>query len=473
MPTARDIALDTLLQWNHLQEPPFLPERTDENWSGLSPRDRAFAFDLLTGIFRWRNTLDAVIASRLRQPLETLDQGVRAILWLGAYQLLFQQTTDYAAVDTTVALAKKHRSTSKASGLVNAVLRGITRLSPVRVPLPADQAFSANLSRREFSLDFTTQLAVNTDLFPDPAKALGAHLAAVRSHPILYVEHLRRLFGDAQTASLLLRNNVRPAITLRVDADSLEMPTSAGLVVHATAPRFLVAADGWNPLIEQAVRDGRLSPQDPTAAAPVRHVAASVKAGERPAPARILDLCAGLGTKSLQLARAFPDAAVVATDVDTAKLDRLQRRAKDVGQRNISTQPITDLLALGAPHRFDWVLVDVPCSNTGVMAKRVQSRWRWPSLDHAALHTLQRKILAQGASLVTPGGILTYATCSIDPAENESIVRDLLDGVLKAEAGEEPYRLLHAQTTLPSLNSEPAATHDGGYFAVLSRPSVS
>src|SRR5271156_1189419 len=101
MPTPRDIALQTLLPWQHLHDPPFLPERTDAAWKPLSPRDRAFAFDLLTGIIRWRGALDAIIASQLKQPLDSLDHPVRVLLWLGAYQLLFQAgTTDYAAVDT-------------------------------------------------------------------------------------------------------------------------------------------------------------------------------------------------------------------------------------------------------------------------------------------------------------------------------------------------------------------------------------
>jgi 16S rRNA (cytosine967-C5)-methyltransferase len=107
------------------------------------------------------------------------------------------------------------------------------------------------------------------------------------------------------------------------------------------------------------------------------------------------------------------------------------------------------------------VLVDAPCSNTGVMAKRVQSRWRWPKLDHAALRELQLKLLRQAAESLVGGGILVYSTCSIDPAENEKLVAQFLG------EGERRFEKVHEEGTLPSLTNDAAGTWDGGYFAVL------
>jgi 16S rRNA (cytosine967-C5)-methyltransferase len=114
---------------------------------------------------------------------------------------------------------------------------------------------------------------------------------------------------------------------------------------------------------------------------------------------------------------------------------------------------------IAAADKYDLVLVDVPCSNSGVMSKRVQSRWRWPSLDHAALHTLQGKLLAQGAEKVATGGRLVYSTCSIDPGENEGIVKGFLAGG--------SFRSVHEEATLPSLVSEATGAHDGGYYCVM------
>jgi 16S rRNA (cytosine967-C5)-methyltransferase len=173
-----------------------------------------------------------------------------------------------------------------------------------------------------------------------------------------------------------------------------------------------------------------------------------------------LDLCAGLGTKSIQLARAFPLAKITAADIDSVKLGRLANRATQIGVQNIATIAAPALFK-GSSSRFDIVLVDVPCSNTGVMAKRVQSRWRWPSLDHGALHELQYTLLAQGASLLAAGGTLIYSTCSIDPAENQQQIKKLL------ASPEISLQLRHEQATLPSLAPALESTHDGGYFAIL------
>ena len=455
MPTPRELALQTLLPWNKLYDPPFLPERSDETWKSLSPRDRAFAFDLVTGVMRWRGTLDTVIAYPLRQPLESLDHAVRVVLWLGAYQLLFQSgTTDYAAVDTTVDLAKKHPSTARAAGLVNAVLRGITRLKPTRGPRTATPA------RNRFSLDFETDVTFSADLFP-AVDRLDAHLAAARSHPAVYVQHLRKLYGDEKAGELLLRNNVRPVVTLRVDAETVDVPASAGLAAHAEAERFLVAAEGWNGIVEDLVQRGVMSPQDPTSALPVRTLAKLAADKKVPDPATILDLCAGLGTKSIQLARTFPNAQVTATDVDPKKTERLRTRAAQLGISNLVVVPIAEV---SAAKQFDAVLLDVPCSNTGVMAKRVQSRWRWPALmgeGMAALQQLQTDLLVQGTARTASGGTAVYATCSIDPAENESRVATF------EKASERSMDIVEQSTTPPALTNAANATHDGGHYTIM------
>ncbi len=384
------------------------------------------------------------------------------MLWIGAYQLLFQSgTADYAAVDTTVNLAKQNRSTTKAAGLVNAVLRGITRLSPV-IAKRTENSPPTAFSRRSFALDFDSQVFLNEDIFPDPAKTLPAHLAAVRSHPVAFVNHLRGLYGDDLAGQLLLRNNIRPVVTLRADSGSIDVPTNAGLIAHAETPRFLVAAEGWNPMIEAFVQKGLLSPQDPTSAKPVRR-AAELAADEKiTRPTRILDLCAGLGTKSIQLARAFPKAHITAADIDTVKLQRLTIRATQIAQKNIDTLPLAPLETRNPKLEtfFDLVFADVPCSNTGVMAKRVQSRWRWPSLDRPALHALQLQLLTQAYESLTVGGTLIYSTCSIDAAENEQLVSAFL-------ATHPGVRIVSQEATLPSLTSGAAETHDGGYYAIL------
>jgi 16S rRNA (cytosine967-C5)-methyltransferase len=217
----------------------------------------------------------------------------------------------------------------------------------------------------------------------------------------------------------------------------------------------VVAGQGWNDAIEGLVAKGKLSPQDPTAAKPVRQAAALAAAGEMKAPARILDLCAGLGTKTIQLARAFPNAAIVATDTDGEKLKRLAARAKQVGVSNVTVAELARL-----ENGFDLILVDVPCSNTGVMARRVQSRWRWPTLEHAELAKLQHKLIGQAVGLAGAGGTIVYSTCSIMRQENQERIAKALEEV-------DGVKLVAEEATLPSFDTPPAGMFDGGYFAVL------
>jgi 16S rRNA (cytosine967-C5)-methyltransferase len=464
-PTSRDIVFRTLSRWIQLQDPPFLPERHHPDWAILSARDRAFAYDLLTGILRWRGTLEAVISSRLNQPFDTLEMGLRVALWLGTYQLLFQGTADYAAVNTAVDLARKINP--RGAGLVNAVLRAITRLEPRRIAATASGDAAAQnalrLGRHLLALDFDTNVRFNTAIFADPARDMVAHLAAVRSHPAPFVAHFLKIYPD-QASAILLRNNLRPTITLRVDADQLDVPAVAGLTVHAGEPRFLVAAEGWSDVLEQLVDSGKVSPQDPTAARPIRRVAELVAQNALGAPARILDLCAGLGTKTVQLARTFPAARITATDLDNEKLHRLHARTEKLKLSNVQTLPLPEIenLKLQIENRFDLILLDVPCSNTGVFAKRVQSRWRWPMLDHAALAAMQLKLLEQAAALLAPAGTILYSTCSIDPAENQERVGTFVSQNPTFSRRAEEFRL-------PALPSAAAAPHDGGYFALLRR----
>jgi 16S rRNA (cytosine967-C5)-methyltransferase len=455
-PSARDNVFRILSRWTVLHDPPFLPERSHPDWAALAPRDRAFAFDLLTAILRWRSALDAIIASRLKQPLEHLETAPRVALWIGACQILFQGTADYAAVDTAVSLTR--RANPNAAGLVNAVLRAITRLEPRRVAAAEGPSTSARLARDALALDFQTDLRFNTALFPDPATNLVAHLAAVRSHPPAFVQHLLRIH-PIHAADILLRNNQRPLITLRADRDELDVPVAANLAAHAEEPRFLVATHGWSDILERIIESGQLSPQDPTAAKPLRRLAELVAAGTIPAPTRILDYCAGLGTKTIQLARAFPAAQITATDLDNDKLHRLYARTRQLKLANVATCPLQEIENRKSKIE-DLILLDVPCSNTGVFAKRVQSRWRWTTLDHAALANLQLNLLRQAARLVAPAGTVVYSTCSIDPAENQDRIRAFL-------AEFPSIHLVAEVTTLPSLNVPLTAPHDGGYFALL------
>ncbi|MEI8198015.1 MAG: hypothetical protein WCI73_19145, partial [Phycisphaerae bacterium] len=198
---------------------------------------------------------------------------------------------------------------------------------------------------------------------------------------------------------------------------------------------------------------------------------------------------AGLGTKTMQLAATFPEATIVATDIDAEKLHALQQRAGQLQHTRIITAPLA-AFANGPsagksterpPEARDFgvVLLDVPCSNTGVLGRRPQSRWRWPSLDRTAMERTQRSLLAQALTLlpplissstppvISPPAFIVYSTCSIDPGENQRLIQNFV-----REAGvtdRVPLTLVCEEVTLPSTSDDPTQQHDGGYVAILRR----
>ena len=453
--TSRRLAFQTLVQWTELPRPPLIPERGEAAWGQLDTRQRNFAFDLLAGIMRHRSLLDAVIASQLTMPLEQLQLPVRAILWLGSYELLLHRSVQaYATVHSNVELAKAV-GLVRAAGLINAVLRNITRLQP-RVEI------RHGLSPLTFPLNFTTQMRFLKPVFPDPTRDHLTHLAVVHSHPVELIKKLIAMHGEPAAINILIRNNLRPPLILRCDEAGFQPAKETGLKPHESASYF-VAAEGFTVGVRELVAKGRLSPQDPTAGKPVRALAQEWAKTESGGPRKICDYCAGLGTKAIQLARTFPSAHIHAGDIDGEKLKRLRERAS---QLRLMTQVTPCLLTETEQPglekgSFEVVLLDVPCSNTGVMSRRVQSRWRWPGLDLKALLATQRKILERGAELVAAGGLLVYSTCSIDQEENEKLVGRFI------KAGERKFTLIHEECTLPAATDDPGQQHDGGYFAIL------
>jgi 16S rRNA (cytosine967-C5)-methyltransferase len=469
MATARSVVLSVLAQWTQIDDPPLIPERDDAAWSALSAQDRAFAFDLVTGVIRYRGLLDAVVEAALNQSPSALDAVVRAILWMGTFQLLLQSNPAYAAVDSSVTLAKQSGA-ARAAGLINAGLRNVTRMQ-------ATVELRHGLSAATFPLDFTHQIRFKRGIFPDPMRHVLAHIAAITSHPQPLVKMLVAAYGESATIDLLIRNNLRPTPVLRCDEPERQIPAEAKLLPHQT-PGFFVPSAGWNPVIETLVEAGDLSPQDTTSAKPVAALVHAIVHDRMlplaPGPLRVLDMCAGLGTKTIQLAHSlnarkiehFPLTQITACDVDWNKLEKLTKRVRRLGLGNVVAALASTLPQLATPVPFHIVLADVPCSNTGVMGRRMQSRWRWPSLKHAELHELQLKLIHQAAGVLSSGGLLIYSTCSIDPAENAGVVQRFLT---ETRNGGAAFSLHQEESTLPSLTNSPESYCDGGYFALLKK----
>jgi 16S rRNA (cytosine967-C5)-methyltransferase len=172
---------------------------------------------------------------------------------------------------------------------------------------------------------------------------------------------------------------------------------------------------------------------------------------------RVLDLCAAPGGKTLQIADTLRRGHLVAADVDAAKVEGLKALGTQIQGVTYETRVVSDKGDLPfEPASFDRILVDAPCSNTGVLRRRVEARWRLEKKDFASLAQIQNALLTRALPLLKPGGRLVYATCSVEPEENEDVVA--------AVAAAHPD-----VTVQEGFRCFPSRNADGGYAAVLTR----
>ncbi len=433
MADARAVAMRALVALE-LGQAPRLRDALDTRT--LPPRDQAFAFELAHGVLRRERLLDHVLLGLAHRGLPE-DPRLVAALRLGAYQLTFVPgMPTHAAVHATVQIVRNNK------GFANAVLRGIAR-AIVDGPV-ADE-------RRDLALGPTRVLRLARPLPDDEA----LRLAVVHSLPDFLVQRWVAAFGIEAARQIAAAASATPGVFLRVAATrqpaalAAEL-TAAGVEVATTAhERMLRWSGGSSPFATAAFRDGAFVVQDPTAAA----AAAALPCGPGDV---VVDLCAAPGTKTTALAeRVRPGGRVFAFDVDAA---RRQRIAENVARLHLGdvVQIVDDA---GALPRADAVLADVPCSNSGVLARRVEVRRRLQPSTFADLVPLQRRLLAQALTLSKPGGVVLYSTCSIDPEENDGVV----DAVLAD--GATPRATVESRClTLPK-----AGECDGGWFALLRR----
>jgi len=346
--------------------------------------------------------------------------------------LFMDRLPDYAIVDETVTLARKLVRSRGAGGLINAVLRKLAGMIKA-----VDHELMWEEARDRLPLACGT-LLLHQPMLPDPANAL-AHWAVATSHPLPLLQAWASQYGQATTRQLVLHSLKHPPTILAATEDVPEAcPAHAqrGFVLWQQDHAALTAYLSGHP---------HARVQDPTSAAVV------AATGDLQ-PRAILDFCAGLGTKTGQLAAMHPQADIVATDTDATRYEQLSA----LPQRFANVQVVEPGQALGQGS-YDLLLLDVPCSNTGVLARRPEARYRYGSKAMQALTQLQQQIIDRTLPCVKQGGYVLYATCSIEQRENQQ-QRDYL---LAASGG----RLVNEHLTLPA--GADATYHDGGYYALV------
>jgi 16S rRNA (cytosine967-C5)-methyltransferase len=371
-------------------------------------RDRSLLVELATGTLRWLAAVDHVIAHGSGRPAGRLDTEVRAILRLGVYQLLHLDRIPAAAIVNDAVEMTRRAGKSSASGLVNAVLRHVSRTRH-NLPLPPRPALISDGAPR------------------DPAEALE-YLATTLSHPRWLVERWLSAHGFEATERWALFDNAPAPLTVR--ANTLRTTPAAladalrrhGVESRPTefAPEGLVITRG-NPLHTPLASTGLFMVQDEASqAAACLGLAAP---GER-----VLDACASPGGKSLTLAAGVgPDGTVVAGDVRRRRIELLRRTLATAGANRTIVVQIDLTAPLPFRPLFDCVFVDAPCSGLGTIRRDPEIRWRRAEEDLAGLARAQSRMLHHAAAAVRPGGRLVYATCSSEPDENEQIVARFLD----------------------------------------------
>lgn len=448
---ARTLALAVLLQCRAHEA--FAQDLLDRalRASHLGPADRRLATHLVYGVLRRRGTLDAVLGRHVTRAPEKVEPELWDILRLGVFQLLLSTSIPpHAALHETVELAAWVRK-SRAKGFINGVLRATLQL--IEGPTQWTDAAAPNaLPFEDGKYRLLTQ-----PCFPDPKEEPQAYLAQALSLPAWLVkrwwprfgweECLRLGFWFAGPGLLCLRVN-----TLKTTrADLLARLAAAGIRAEAGA-----VEDALRLHDAAAVRDlpgfaeGHFVVQDESALAPGRGLA--------PAPGmRVLDLCAGPGGKTTHLAQLLNNQGeIVACDVSRERLQPLEESCERLGLSIVRTQVVGTTGNDVPPGPFDAALVDVPCSNTGVLGKRPEARWRLQPGDLAHLTELQGRLLTLACERVRPGGAVVYSTCSIEPEENTGVVQ----GVLQRQSG---FALEVEEWAVPG---RPA---DGGYLARLRR----
>jgi len=407
---------------------------------GLDARDSALAHAIYDAVVRRWLTLRCLLETRLSGPLPDLESKLQSVLLAGAAQIfLFDRLPDHAVINESVEWAKRAIRPG-AGSMVNAVLR---RMVDLRAAGPKRPAWTA--LRDEIPLADGSALPLTAEVLPEDPMT---RWAAATSHPRALLERWSRTYGPDETRRLALHDLVNPPVILNTRHARSPLP-SQHLAPHATEGHHLFTGDHAD-LVSLLASRSDLWVQDPASSAAVLSI-------QHLRPKLILDICAGQGTKTRQLAAVFPNAKIIATDVDKDRLKVLA--AAFAGSDRITVIPI-DRLRPAWDAKADLVLLDVPCSNTGVLARRAEARYRSAeSLERLA--GTQRQIIADALPLFAPKTVILYSTCSLEPEENEA------QGVWAKRWHH--YRISNARTLLPrgAPGGDPREYTDGSFSCLM------
>lgn len=417
--------------------------------ASLPPRERGLATELACGVMRRVATLDGILRKLVARPLDQVEPPLLTILRLGIYQIaLLDGVPPHASVHETVELTKR-LGRMRWSGFVNGVLRGATRLttsdsdsSPSARGVPATEGRFRRLT---------------ADVFADPQRDPAHYFADAFSFPMWLGERWLKRVSATELFRWGAWFNSPGRLVVRVN--QLKTTTESLMAEFDRAGVKSTKIDGFDAIaldgISQVERlphfdDGWFAVQDLSAIHAAQRLAP--KAGQR-----VWDVCAAPGGKTCHLAELMGNSGqIIATDVRPERLRLVDENRTRLGADIIQTQIIGEDGSQLPDGPFDAILVDVPCSNTGVLGKRPEARWRITESGITELNRIQERLLKMALERLSPAGRLVYSTCSIEPEENGDVVRRVI-------ASNPHIKLQEEQLFLPGQPS------DGGYQALLVR----
>ena len=415
--------------------------------SRLPANERGLATELACGVIRRQGTLDAILKTLVARPSDQVEVALWTILRLGVYQIMMLDgIPPHAAVHETVELCKR-AGRMRWSGFVNGVLRGATRL--------ATDQFTSEPSADAVPVGMNRHRKLTKPVFFEPNSDLPAYLAGAFSMPLWLMERWVKRFDSAELIRICSWFNSSPPLLIR--ANTLRSSVEEVLQAFQAGGVIAKIVDGTESILVEGVSrvdqvpgydEGWFAVQDFSASQ------AAIRLAPKPGQS-VWDVCAAPGGKSSHLAAIMQNQGeVLATDIRSDRLEFVTENANRLGATIVRTQLVDEEGFRLPPGPFDAILVDVPCSNTGVLGKRPEARWRIMPDGIDTLTHVQANLLGRALERLVPGGKLLYSTCSIEPAENQQIVQQVLKYFPKAKLVEE-------------IQYIPGKPGDGAYQALI------
>ena len=415
---------------------------------------------MVYGVLRRRLTLDCIIAAYAKESISRVEPDCLAVLRLGLYQLLFMGgVPPFAAISESVELLKNRHAGVRA--FANGLLRSVEREANLQ-EVGMDRGGASE--RKRLPLPSDKVVFFSRNVFADPEQSRALHLAQLHSVPPFLVERWLARHDRAVVESMLQACNRKPQVSVRAN---MLRADREGLIRRLMSEN-LVAGPGALPesvrfeespanvIGSAAFKEGLFYVQD--------EASMKVARALEPGPdERILDLCAAPGGKTTHLAELSGGRAeIVAVDRNESRLAMVRENCERLGLKNVTVvrwDPLKPSHEAPLPEplkqQFDAVLLDVPCSNTGVLARRPEVRWRVSLEAIRDLAEQSRKLLACAVKMVKPGGRLLYSTCSLEAEENQDVVTRTL-------VANPSLRHVRSEEALPSPGGP-----DGGFLALF------